>query len=144
MRGGDISNEVPRSALIALDAIATELPGKESWLGSRRFRKAVTTPGQQAARWVFDPLAIGRLWRTYYHHNLRMDLVVFGEDEEFAQAIQARAEKFNYPVASTWAYPTRYMLAANLANLPHVYGVIDDPQHALVYGGRYMTWEEVA
>ena len=123
---GDISNEIPRRVLVTYDYVTKTRAVPKRVLGLVVGVKEVLD---------IDREALLSLLVAADRAGVRMELVVFGVDDERARDIfddldQRGWQPFNY----VSAYPTAYDLASDLPYRPEVLGVIDIPERAAGYG----------
>lgn len=129
MKGGDISNEVPKRVLVALDClIKTDLKINKV-LG-------ISLPYQEV---TYDRQALAHFWRFREKNDYVLEIVGFERtqkemDEILEDLDNLGTNPFNYSTA----YNVVADLVAELPYRPEVKFVIDLPTRGLRYGHWYL------
>lgn len=129
MRGGDISNEVPKRVVVTLDCILDKRPNVKKVLGIPVFSEESTYNRQQ----------LSFFWRFAEKYSYTLELVGFGYsqkemDEVLEDLDNLGTNPFNYAVA----YPVVSDLVSELPYRPELMGVVDIPSRGLRYGSKFI------
>ena len=129
MRGGDISNEVPKRVIVTLDCILDRRPSFKKVLG-------IAIPEEEVS---YNRLALATFWRFKDTYEYSLELVGFEYtqlemDEVLEDLDNLGTNPFNYAKA----YNVVADLVAELPYRPEVKNVIDIHERGLRYGHWYM------
>lgn len=129
MRGGDISNEVPKRVLVALDCLLTTSVKINKVLGISVPHKEVT----------YNRQALAHFWRFREKNDYSLEIVGFERSQQDMDNVLEDLDNlgtnpFNYATA----YPVVADLVAELPYRPEVKYVIDIPTRGLRYGHWYL------
>lgn len=129
MRGGDISNEVPKRVLVTLECIVDRTPTAKKFLGIPVFGQEVT----------YNRQSLSLFWRFAEKQGYVLELVGFEYDEKDMQRVMEDLDNLG---TNPFNYSSRYNVIADLvAELPYrpeVKGVIDIPSRGLRYGSWFI------
>lgn len=133
MKHGDLSNQSPKRLLVALSYVM--LPPEESLLnGFRRWRRDI------AGRYSLLPASISHLLRVSTRHGLLMELFAVGISAEELTAVMARLDAGQaHPFTHAQRYDSLPEFVATLPYRSEVLGVVDVPEHGLLYGHWFMS-----
>lgn len=130
MRGGDISNESPASVIVNLDVILTTTVEVTKVLG--------LLPRTGTARGI-DILAANAVWRVASQSSLTWEAFTCDLDEAQADWVSGELDRLGIN-------PFRWIIVAAsipalMAEMPYrrnVFGIVDRPERALMYGPLYI------
>lgn len=129
MERGDLSNEVvPRYYIVFEGTLAQPKEGLKKGI----LRRVL---GDGLKDWDFDDEVTRLVWDRWQRYGVRFDAVTFAFD---ADDLQARIDRTNLPIHTTWNFRSREVLVRQLPVMPWVAAVID---HAapMAYGGRGLS-----
>lgn len=129
MKGGDISNGVSPRVSIVLDCIIDKKPSVRRFIGIPIMEEEIT----------YNRAALSTFWRFSQKYGYSMELVGFGYTKKEMREIQEDLDNlgtnpFNYYLA----YSTVSDFVHELPYRPELVGVVDVPERALRYGGKYI------
>jgi hypothetical protein len=129
MKGGDISNEVPKRVVVTLDCLIKIEPKINKVLG-------IKIPYQET---TYDRQALAHFWRFRDKNDYSLEIVGFGRTQEEMDRVlddldNLGTNPFNY----SKAYNVVADLVAELPYRPEVKYVIDKPDRGLRYGHWYL------
>jgi hypothetical protein len=130
MQGGDLSNEIPRRAVVTIDCILNrELQVKKVLGFIPKVEEEVT----------YNLQALSRFWRYGDKMGMLLELVGFGYSQEEMDRIMEDLDNLG---TNPFRYGKAYNLVADLvAELPYrndLKHVIDIPSRGLRYGSWYL------
>lgn len=129
MRGGDISNEVPKRVLVALDCLLNTSVKVSKVLG-------ISVPHTEV---TYNRQALAHFWRFREKNDYSLEIVGF---ERTQQDMDNVLEDLDNLGTNPFNYATAYNVVADLvAELPYrpeVKYVIDIPTRGLRYGHWYL------
>lgn len=129
MRGGDISNEIPKRVLVALDCVLKSELKINKVLGISVPYKEVTYSRQ----------ALAHFWRFRETHDYVMEIVGFGHTQkEMEDVLEDLDNLGTNPFNYAKAYNVVADLVAELPYRPEVKHVIDLPSRGLRYGHWFL------
>lgn len=132
MEKGDISNESPpRVLVVANDFLFTWPKGVINW--GRGFGRW----SRLADRCEFNPVVRMYLHDFSWRRHYRVDVVIIGVPEPFAERIQERLNRAGIAVANVYAVANVKDLVNSLAYSPDVQWVVHDVEEwGLAFGPR--------
>jgi len=129
MRGGDISNEVPKRVIVTLDCILDRRPTVKKVLGIPVFNEEST----------YNRQSLSLFWRFAEKHGYSLELVGFGyTKKEMKEVLEDLDNLGTNPFNYANAYPVVADLIAELPYRPELKGVVDIPSRGLRYGSKYL------
>jgi hypothetical protein len=129
MRGGDISNEVPKRVVVTLDCILDRRPTVKKVLGIPVFNEEST----------YNRQSLSLFWRFAEKHGYSLELVGFGyTKKEMKEVLEDLDNLGTNPFNYANAYPVVADLIAELPYRPELKGVVDIPSRGLRYGSKYL------
>lgn len=135
MEGNDLSNEVPKRILVTADAVTLPRPKMKKVLGIPFGTEEVREPDQHM---------LAALWRISQSLNARMELVVFGTDDEGDDLFSLIENRGTQPFNYVRAYESVHLFVSDLPYRPEVLGVIDTPDRAARYGSMAIKLEQLS
>jgi hypothetical protein len=129
MRGGDISNEVPKRVIVTLDCILDRRLSFKKVLG-------IAIPEEEVS---YNRLALATFWRFKDTYEYSLELVGFEYTQlEMDEVLEDLDNLGTNPFNVAKAYNVVADLVAELPYRPEVKNVIDIPERGLRYGHWYM------
>ncbi len=129
MRGGDISNEVPKRVAVTLDCILDRRPSVKKVLGVPVFSEEST----------YNRQSLSLFWRFAEKHGYSLELIGFGySKKEMKEVLEDLDNLGTNPFNYANAYPVVADLVAELPYRPELKGVVDIPSRGLRYGSKYL------
>jgi len=129
MRGGDISNEVPKRVIVTLDCILDRRLSFKKVLG-------IAIPEEEVS---YNRLALATFWRFKDTYEYSLELVGFEYTQlEMDEVLEDLDNLGTNPFNVAKAYNVVADLVAELPYRPEVRNVIDIPERGLRYGHWYM------
>lgn len=77
-----------------------------------------------------------RLWAFSRRTGVRWDVLVFDKPDEFVTALEKRMDADGVYVVNVVSSPAPRRFQGTLAHRPDIYGIVDIPQRALMWGSR--------
>lgn len=129
MRGGDISNEVPKRVLVAVDCLLRTEIKVNKLLG-------VSLPYQEV---TYNRQALAHFWRFREKNDYGLEIVGFNRtQQEMDNVLEDLDNLGTNPFNHATAYNVVADLVAELPYRPEVKYVIDIPSRGLRYGHWYL------
>lgn len=129
MRGGDISNEIPRRLLVNIDCILDRTPTFKRVLG-------VNVTGEEVR---YNLQVLSYFWHFNNKHGFAMELVGFDySDEEMQVVLEDLNNLGTNPFNYARAYKDSNELVAELPFRSEIYKVVDIASRGLLYGSWFM------
>ena len=131
MRGGDISNEVPKRVIVTLDCILDRRSIVKTSLGG-----LIKLPTEEV---TYNRQSLASFWRWSNNNPFSMELTGFGYTRKEMREVQEDLDNmgtnpFNYYTG----YATISDLVGELPYRPDVVYVIDIPSRSLRWGAKYV------
>jgi hypothetical protein len=125
MRGGDISNEVPKRVIVILDCILDKKPNVKRVLGIPIFGQDIT----------YNRQALSRFWNFAAKSGYSMEIVGYGYTNKEMKEVLADLDNLG---TNPFNYANAYNVVADLVGelpyRPEVKHVIDIPSRSMRYG----------
>ena len=135
MRGGDISNEVPKRVAVTLDCIIDRRPSMKKVLGFVIPEEDVT----------YNRMALATFWRFAEKYEYSLELVGFEySQKEMDEVLEDLDNLGTNPFNYSKSYSVVADLVAELPYRPELKGVIDIPERGLRYGHWYIDMGQVS
>jgi hypothetical protein len=133
MRGGQLSNAIPRRVLVTTEVFIIRTPTIKKVLG------LIPVAGEDVE---YNRIALNKLWWFGSKNEILLEVAGIGFTEKETEQLMsdldnAGTNPFNY----AHAYESVSDLVRHLPYRPEVYKVMDIPSRALRYGSWYMGLE---
>lgn len=136
MQGGDISNALPGRVIVTYDYITHEVPRAKKMLG-------IVVGTSHDRKVSSDTLSL--LSRLTAKVDARLELVVFGSDDDGADQVLAEIDKRSWqPFNYARGYESPLALVSDLPYRPEVLGVIDAAERMPAYGSYGISMDYLA
>lgn len=129
MQGGDLSNEVPKRAIVTIDCFLDRMPVVKKVFGFISHTTEDVT---------YNRGMLSRFWNYTSYTGFVLELVGFGYSQKEMDEIMEDLDNLGMnPFRYGKAYPNISALVAELPYRSDLACVIDIPKNALRYGSRY-------
>ena len=136
MQGGDISNAIPGRIIVTYDYVTYDSPRPKKFLG--------VVVGTTHVRQI-SSATLSLLSRLTAKVDARLELVVFGADDDEADAVLAEIDRRSWqPFNYVRGYESPMALVSDLPYRPEVLGVIDVAERMPAYGSYGISMDYLA
>lgn len=134
MQGGDISNEAPPRIIVVANELLLRWP-EGVWVAT--YNRQFGRWRKLADRFIIDPQARAEMHDLTWRRSMRVDVVIIGFPDAFAERIHERFDRMNLAVANVYAVENEQALVQMLAYMPEVlYVVHDNPEWTYTFGSK--------